>query len=383
MSNTVDTVKWKFENVYPYDLLATFWKTHNIRKTVRQQREKVKNFVFHAEKIDTTDTREIYVFVIGESARYDNFSINGYEKDTSPLLEKTNNLISYSDYYSGANATMNSVPLMLTRSTPQTFEISQEEKTFVDAFKEAGFKTYWLGNQCGGSEYIRRISKDADGEYFNSGGENSILYDETLWPYFRKILNKNENKVLIVLHTLGSHFRYELRHPPRFKVFTPSYEGALDRSELIPKNRQKLMNTYDNSILYTDYFLANTINMIDSLKAISSLIYVSDHGENFFDTDENLFIHANLRYSKYDVHVPLFVWCSDQYIKNWGEKYEMMKQNKDKKISQANMFYSVLDIANITFPGQRLDKSFASGSLVEDSVRYIYKIDNTVEKLNF
>lgn len=373
----------KFKKVYPSDLLIAFKETYQKRRTIKKEREKLKDFVFHAERADTIKEREIYVLVIGESARYDNFSINGYSKETSPLLEKMPNLVTYSDYYATANTTMNCIPLMLTRGTPLHFGISQEEKTLVDAFKEAGFKTYWLGNQSGGSEYIRRIAQDADGEYFNSAGENSVNYDETLWPYFQEVLNKKDDKVLIVLHTLGNHFRYEFRYPPRFKVFTPCFDGDLNKSDMIPANREKIMNTYDNSVLYTDYFLANTIHQVDSINVISALIYVSDHGENIFDTKENLLFHTNLEYTKYDIHVPLIIWCSDKYIARNELKYDMIKQNRNKKLSASNLFYSILDIGNVTFPGQNVDKSFASETLQEDSARYIYTIESKAKKLGY
>ena len=41
------------------------------------------------------DVKSVVVLVIGESARSENFSLNGYDKDTNPLLSKIDNVYSY------------------------------------------------------------------------------------------------------------------------------------------------------------------------------------------------------------------------------------------------------------------------------------------------
>ncbi|MDR0546628.1 MAG: sulfatase-like hydrolase/transferase, partial [Dysgonamonadaceae bacterium] len=129
---------------------------------------------------------------------------------------------------------------------------------------------------------------------------------------------------------------------------------------------------------YTDYFLASTIQKIDSLQAVSALVYLADHGENLLDTDKNLMLHAGLASSKYDFHIPFFVWTSEQYQRQYPEKTASIIANKDKKLSASHLFDSFLDMAGITFLEQRLDFSIASGSLREDSVRYIINTNKEV-----
>jgi glucan phosphoethanolaminetransferase (alkaline phosphatase superfamily) len=370
----------KFRKIYPYDLIIRAHQVYNTKKEIKEGCEKIKQFSFDAQKTDKLNEKEVYVFVIGETGRYSSYSVNGYERETSPLLSKISNLISYSDFFSEANITSSCVSIMLTRATATDYNKSFVEKSFVDAFKEAGFKTYWIANQSASNKFIRRISKDTDGEYFAVTDIYEDNYDENLWRFLDEVLKKDEEKVFIVLHTLGSHFRYNFRYPKDFEKFKPSFEGAFDYAMISAKNKQQFINTYDNSILYTDYFLANTIRKIDSLQAVSTVIYMADHGENLFDTPENVVLHGGSKYTEYDFHVPFFVWTSDKYMANYPIKTENMLRNKDKRLSAGNLFYSWLDIGGITFSEQIQSKSIASEFLQEDSVRFIINTNMEVEK---
>jgi len=380
-SSTNNYFLTKYRLVYPYSLITSAYRVYVTKSEIEKGREKIRNFWFHAQKEDTNGEREVYIFVIGETGRYSSYSINGYQRETSPLLAKTENLISYSDLFSEANITSSSLPIILTRASAEDYNRAFVEKSFVDAFKEAGFKTYWIANQSASNSFIRRISKDADDEFFMSTGfDADNNYDEKLWTYLSDILKKEDKKVLIVLHTLGSHFRYNFRYPPDYEIFKPSLQGSFDYNMISVKNKEMFVNTYDNSILYTDFFLATTIHKLDSLKAVSALVYVADHGENLFDTAENVVMHGGSKFTEYDLHVPFFVWTSGEYNRQYPEKVENLIQNKDKRLTSDCIFYSFLDMANITFPEQILTKSIASEYLQEDSVRYMIDTNMQVKK---
>jgi len=366
---------------YPYGLILNIYKVYTTKRDIKNGWEKIRNFDFHAQKKDPVNEKEVYLFVIGETGRYDSYSINGYQRETSPLLAKTKNLISYSDLFSEANITSSSLSIILTRASARDYNRAFVEKSFVDAFKEAGFKTYWIANQSSSNSFVRRISKDADDEFFMPiDFESDNNYDEKLWTFLSQVLKKEDKKVLIVLHTLGSHFRYNFRYPLSYEIFKPSLRGSFDYNMISVKNKDMFINTYDNSILYTDYFLATTIQKLDSLNAVSALVYVADHGENLFDTPENIVFHGGSKFTKYDLHVPFFVWTSDKYNKQYTEKEENMIQNKDKRLTSDCIFYSILDMADITFPEQNLSKSIASEQLKEDSVRYMINTNMEVKK---
>ncbi|MDR1437092.1 MAG: phosphoethanolamine transferase [Candidatus Symbiothrix sp.] len=370
------------KKVYPYDIVLRSCQVFETKWKMDAGMKKIRDFKFGAQKIDSLAEKEIYVFVIGETGRYSSYSLNGYGRKTSPLLSKTENLVSYSDFFSEANITTSSLSLLLTRASAEDYERSYVEKSFVDAFQEAGFKTYWISNQGANNKFIARISKDADGEYFNTTSfKETDNFDEQLWVFLDQVLAKNENKILIVLHTLGSHFRYNFRYPNKYELFKPSLKGSFDYALISAKNKRQFINTYDNSILYTDFFLSKTIRKIDSLKSVSALVYVADHGENLFDTKENIVFHGGSKYTEYDFHVPFFVWTSDKYNLQYPEKVENLRCNKDKKLCTENVFYSLLDMAHITFPEHIREKSIVSEFLQEDSLRYIVNTNMETEVL--
>ena len=367
--------------IYPYNLLINTGKVYFTKREISKGKSKIKDFTFHARKVDEVEEREVYVFVIGETARYASFSINGYARDTSPMLSKTKNLITYSDLFSEANITSSSLSVILTRASATDYKRAFIEKSFVDAFKEAGFKTFWIANQSETNGFIRRISKDTDKEIFLPiDFDPSKNLDEKMWNYLSDVLKNEDKKVLIVLHTLGSHFTYDNRYSSAYEKFKPSFKGNFDYNMVSAKNKEMFVNTYDNSILYTDYFLATTIQKLDSLNAISALVFVSDHGENLFDTPENVVLHGGSKFTKYDLHVPFFVWTSDKYNQQYPDKKENLISNKDKRLTSDCIFYSFLDLADITFPEQNLSKSITSKYLMEDSVRYIINTNMEVQK---
>jgi glucan phosphoethanolaminetransferase (alkaline phosphatase superfamily) len=366
---------------YPYGFIINTCNVYLTKRKIKTGREKIQSFRFNAQKEEPINEREIYVFVIGETSRYNSYSINGYERETSPLLSNTKNLISYSDLFSEANITSSSLPIILTRASAKDYNRTYIEKSFVDAFQEAGFKTYWIANQSSNNSFIRRISKDTDEEFFMTTDfdvDNNL--DEKLWNFLSEVLEKEEQKVMIVLHTLGSHFRYNFRYPPNYEIYKPSLKGSFDYNMVSSKNKEMFVNTYDNSIAYTDFFLTTTIQKLDSLNAVGALAFVSDHGENLYDTPENIVLHGGSKFTKYDLHVPFFVWTSDKYNLQYPDKAESLLRNRDKRLTSDCIFYSFLDMANITFPEQMLSKSIASKQLKEDSIRYIINTNMKVQE---
>jgi glucan phosphoethanolaminetransferase (alkaline phosphatase superfamily) len=119
---------------------------------------------------------------------------------------------------------------------------------------------------------------------------------------------------------------------------------------------------------------------LDSLNVVSALAYVADHGENLFDTPENMVLHGGSKFTEYDLHVPFFVWTSEKYNLQYPEKTENLSRNKDKRLTSDCIFYSILDMADVTFPEQNLSKSITSEKLKQDSVRYMIDTNMEVRK---
>lgn len=359
----------KFTKLYPLDIFIASKNAIKTRNEINRFSEEINEFRFNTKSGNSADSKEVYVMVIGESARFANFGINGYYRNTSPNLANTSNLISFSDVYSEANFTEGALPILLTRANAENFEISQKEKSILEAFKECGFKTYWLSNQSFGNPFIARIASEASGRYSTvKDFDSSNNYDTYLLPNLDKVLSMKDKKQFIVIHSLGSHFRYNFRYPEEFRKFRPDFQGAFDYTAINSSNKEKLINTYDNTILFTDYFLSQIIVKLQNQSCLSYMYYISDHGENLYDIG-NAVLHGGMTPTKYDVHVPLFVWISEQYKTLFPEKITAIQQNIHKSITSSVSFYSILDMANITVPEMNYQKSIASPELKSDSNR--------------
>lgn len=368
--------------------LGSFLKLNEAYKGIQKKKSyknTIKDFRFNATKKDTINQQEIYVLVIGETARKHNFSNYGYHRKTSPNLDTITNLLTFKNVNSNANLTSFSVPFILTRATPKNVSLKFNEPAVINGFKEAGFKTYWISNQSAGVGSVFGFYSSLADVYKNTSfSQDTANYDETLFPVLANILKDNTTqKKFIIIHTLGSHFRYNYRHPEKFNKFKPSLtrDLSLENTSHISK-KQELINSYDNSILYTDYVLHNFIQQLKQQNAISYLYYISDHGENLYDDQTEKLLHAYKEPTKYEIEIPLFIWTSKRYRKKYTEKTTHLKKHLTKKISSTNTFHTLLDLANIEYPSENLTRSFANQKFDTLQQRFFYKTDKTILKLD-
>lgn len=344
MSNAVQFCYIKLYKIYPYNLylgLADIVSKQNYQKKLEEQ---VSTFSFGI-KPQANGDNPLYILVIGEAARYDHLSLNGYERNTTPLLQARKNLISYDSAYAQANLTSYSLPLIITRATADDADRAYREKSIVEAFQEAGYYSGYLNKQLS-SALETRIAKASDYAYqSNKEVDVENNYDIDLVAKLQECVS--DTSQFFVLHTMGSHFRYEYRYPAEFEQFTPVMGKSFSYLGISEENKSEFINAYDNTILYLDYFLNELIEYVDGLNRSAVIVYMSDHGESFWDDDRKLSLHGSYEISKYEFHVPMLVWYSDEYQLNNSQKVENIKQNKAKTISSDAIFYSMLDIAGI------------------------------------
>lgn len=363
-----------FVRSWPFGLIlrgADFWSERNY---LARLSEKSREFTFHARQTPATPAPQTIVVVIGESSRYDRWGINGYQRDTTPLLKLESNLVSFSDVTTAVAATRLSVPVIVSRKpAAQSLKAGFSEKSFISAFREAGFKTYWLSNQMSFGEFDTPTSvfaKEADvTQFLNLGGfTNASNYDQVLFEPMQNAMLDPAPKKLIVLHSLGNHWNYSHRHPKEYDKWQPSLFGVSNPAYTNLKNKQALNNSYDNSILYTDWFLSQLISRLKDSEQISSLLYVSDHGQTLYDGNCKLAFHGHN--TQYEFHIPVFMWFSDRYQTQHPDKISQLHQHKDAKLSTENIFHSLLDMADIRYPDEKLERSFLSSRL-KAHTRYV------------
>ena len=363
-----------FAKSWPFGLVARGHDFYKERKYLAELGERSARFSFGAHQAAPDQRREVVVMVIGESSRYDRWRLNGYERDTNPLLAKESNLVMLPDVITAVSATRLSVPVMISRKTAmQSLKDGFSEKSFLTAYKEAGFKTYWLSNQISFGEFDTPVSvfaKEADViQFLNLGGfTDNSNFDQILFDPLQHALADPAPKKLIVLHSLGSHWNYSHRYPKQFDKWQPSLYGIDKPAYTDLKIKLQLNNSYDSSILYTDWFLAEVIGKLKAAAPLSSLMYVADHGQTLYDNSCNLAFHGHN--TQYEFHVPAFLWYSEAYADRYPGKIEQLKLHRKARLSTENVFHTLLDVGDIRYPGEKLERSFVNAGFRQHK-RYV------------
>lgn len=353
-----------FGRAWPFGLSVRAHEFWMERRYLTDLAQRSRTFSFGARQADAYTMPQVVVMVIGESSRYDRWSLNGYTRETNPLLKKEANLVSLSNVVTAVSATRLSVPVLVSRKPAQmSLQAGFAEKSFLTAFKEAGFKTWWLSNQMTFGQFDTPVSvfaKEADvTQFLNLGGfSSSSNFDDILLAPLQVAIQDPAAKKLIVLHTLGNHWNYSHRHPQEYDKWQPSLYGVANPAYNDRAIKERLNNSYDNSILYTDWFLSEVVARLKSSSQIALMMYVSDHGQTLYDGNCSYAFHGHN--TQYEFHVPALVWYSDMYRATHPAKVNQLLRNKRAKLATENVFHSLVDLADIQYEGEQLERSFAS-----------------------
>lgn len=350
------------DDIYPINALYNLYfavtksnKNANYKKTSG-------DFMFHSVKKENPEgKREVYVLVVGETGRAKQWNLYGYERETTPNLNKIQDLVYFKDAITQSNNTHKSVPIILSAACAENYEVLYSQKSIVTAFKEAGFRTVVIANQKLTTSIIGCFYREADVfidmSSFNTGSYLKSLHDGALLPYLDEELTKSDENLFVVLHTYGSHFNYYERYPQEFSQFKPDKADGIRASM-----RKELVNAYDNSIYYTDYLLNEIILRLDKTNSCSALTYLSDHGEDIFDDKRNRYLHASPIPTYYQLHIPYICWFSEEYKSLNREKYERVRDNAALPVSTNSVFHTMLDVAGIETEVLDLSYALSSGS---------------------
>ena len=328
------------DEIFPLNIMynlglsgSEFRKSYNFHKTS-------EGFTYEAERTAEAPGREVYVYIIGEASRAMNWQLYGYGRETNPLLSGVGDLVVFRDVLTQSNTTHKSVPLILSSVATGEHEELYRRKGLPALFNEAGFDTWFISNQSRQGAMIDHLAHDAKHLiYIRSPRHDTQLLDE-----MRKALERSTSqKLLFVLHCYGSHFSYHQRYPREFAHFQPDNDVAIAR-----QHRPMLVNAYDNSIRYTDYFLAQTIDYLRSLKGTSSaLLYCADHGEDLIDDDRERFLHASPTTTAYQLYVASLAWFSEDYRTHFPEKVAAAEANETAPATTHALFHTMADMASI------------------------------------
>lgn len=352
---------------YPFRIGNAASFVYNESQNEKRHKVAIENFRFGATKDTAQKKPAIHLLLIGETARGDHFSLNGYARLTNPLLSQQQNLVSFPNAISGASMTHLSVPLIITRADATQYERHKQERSILHAFKEAGYYTVWISNQSrhGLTSNIAMHYQDADTTIFHGWGSNESNFtgstDAALLPTLQQVLKNNTGKdVFILMHMIGSHWRYLLRYPESFTKFKPVSDRNRSMVGYPPKD--VVINEYDNSILFTDFIINEIINTVKATSTLSSVSYVSDHGENLGDDERNLFFHA-YKPTLPSINIPMLIWYSPQLAGQYPNIPAALQRNKMYPVSSAQyIFETVCQLGGVRFPTADSSKSLISNS---------------------
>jgi glucan phosphoethanolaminetransferase (alkaline phosphatase superfamily) len=356
-------VKYTFKNYYvkqhPFNIFYRAYELIISRSKFNKYKLQKENFKFNVlNKTDSLDRPDNVILIIGERIRYSNWSINGYNKKTSPNLESIENLISFKNHYSNGNSTAGSIPYLITQATPKKPILAYSQKTIVSLFKEVGYKTTWISSQ-NVFDYIKN-KKEPDNVFELYNKKHTDL---NILPVFDSII-KTENKKLIVINMIGGHGSI----PKSFNKFKPN--SHLKKYTLSFKNKSIYINDYDNMILLQDYVLSKIIKSTKHENLSSIILFTADHGCNLFE-NENLFGYGSSNPTEKETHIPLFIWGSNKFIKN-NSKYSNLIKHQNLLTTNDNVFYTLADLADIKYTSYLNTQSLSDSLYKEPNSRFVY-----------
>lgn len=317
----------------------------------------------------------LVVLVIGDSVRSDHLGINGYRRATTPRLAQLGSeLLSFNDVAACANWTNSAVPGILAWTLDRENDpcaTKGQRASLVHTFKEAGFRTAWFGNQEPFS-----FGQGADvAEFATNTRDYHFRKDADLLPLFASFVRQAGDRQLIVLHMAGSHVPYEERYDAASRVFTPTMRD-LGIAAPRPADRAAVVNSYDNTIIELDSFLMRAIAVLRTETRPALLVFTSDHGENLFDDERGLFMHAQFGPTRHDIHVPLLFWMNTPYRTAYPRVTKGLLANRVRPIGHADMFPTMLELGGISWDGADPRRSVASTSYVPATRKVRWNLDS-------
>jgi lipid A ethanolaminephosphotransferase len=293
--------------------------------------------------------KSLTVLVVGESARAENFGILGYDRDTTPKLDKEAGLIAFTDVHSCGTETAVSVPCMFSNMGRKDYDASKakNEEGLLDVLQRAGIDVIWRDNQSGCKGTCDRVTlQDVSNLKDPALCANSECRDEILLQGLQSFIDHLDKDTVLVLHQMGSHGpEYFKRYPKEYEHFTPVCESnALNNC-----SRESIVNGYDNTLVYTDHVLSSLIDVLRSSqdKVDTAMLYLSDHGESL--GEYNLFLHGTpyMLAPEQQKHVAMLAWFSDSYQKAYSVDTHCLQMSRDKPLSQDNLFHSMLGLLEV------------------------------------
>ncbi|WP_460115180.1 phosphoethanolamine transferase CptA [Pseudomonas sp. H2_D02] len=304
------------------------------------------------------------VLVIGESTNRQRMSLYGYPRETTPELDKLKDQLAvFDNVITPRPYTIEALQQVLTFADEENPDLYLSTPSLVSMMKQAGYKTFWITNQqtmTKRNTMLTTFSQQADEQVYlnNNRNQNAAQYDGDVIEPFNKALADTAPRKLIVVHLLGTHMSYQYRYPPTFDKFTDR-QGvpAGVRDDQVPT-----YNSYDNAVLYNDFVVSSLIKDYAKTDPNGFLLYLSDHGEDVFDSPGHKTLGRNEGKPTAPMYtIPFMAWASPK----WREAHDWnLADDLGRPYSSSHLIHTWADMAGLSF--DELDRS---KSLVSDAFK--------------
>lgn len=351
---------------------AVPWQMVVAYRRYGEQLENMQGMLHSASKIaplrnlkdDLANQPTTLVLVIGESTNRQRMSLYGYPRETTPELDKLKDQLSvFDNVITPRPYTIEALQQVLTFADEENPDLYLSTPSLVSMMKQAGYKTFWITNQqtmTKRNTMLTTFSQQADEQVYlnNNRNQNAAQYDGDVIEPFNKALADSAPRKLIVVHLLGTHMSYQYRYPPTFDKFT-------DRQGVPPGIRDDQLptyNSYDNAVLYNDFVVSSLIKDYAKSDPNGFLLYLSDHGEDVFDSQGHGTLGRNEGKPTAPMYtIPFMAWASPK----WRENHDWnFAGDLSRPYSSSHLIHTWADMAGLSF--DELDRS---KSLVSDQFK--------------
>lgn len=364
-STTMDYLQMRMEPAEPWQLVIGYLKYRNQLEEMQALLEENRKITPLSNLQDKhADLPATLVLLIGESTNRQHMSLYGYARKSTPSLDAIQKeLAVFNNVVSSLPATIESLQQVLTFADQQNPDLFLTRSSLMNMMKQAGYKTFWITNQQTMSKrntMLTSFSKQMDVQkYMNhSRNQNTREYDSNVFEPFDEALNDKAKRKFIIVHLLGTHMKYKYRFPPEFEKFKGKDGVSASIIQLINDDQLQEINDYDNAVLFNDYVVSSLKRKLDESAQRSLMVYISDHGEDVYDTPPHNFIGRNVDKPTLPMYaVPLLIWLSPEWQKTTPLN---LTDSVDRPYSLEHFIHTWSDLAGLTYDGFDASKSLVN-----------------------
>ena len=305
------------------------------------------------------------VLVIGESTDKHHLSLYGYARKTTPKLDAMRDQLAvFNHVVSPRPFTIEALQQVLTFADQENPDLYLTRPSLMNMMKQAGYKSYWITNQqtmTKRNTMLTNFSRQTDQQIYlnNSRAQNSRQYDSSVLQPFADILKDSAPRKFIVIHLLGTHMKYEYRYPPEYDHF----KDRTNTPAWLKDEQLEVYNDYDNAVLFGDHVLSSLIENLSASRQNGFLMFLSDHGEDVFETPPHDFVGRNEAAPTLPMYsIPLLLWTSEQWR---AEHPRNFAQAEERPYSMSHFIHTWADLAGLRFDGFDASKSLVNDAFKE------------------